>query len=269
AGADKNENIAMAGELIGRATGLGATLVSLPETWEYMGDSALNRANAEPVPGPLTDRLAEIARRHRVWLHAGSIHEITPDEPRVYNTTVVFDPDGNIIGAYRKIHLYDVAIGDDVLSRESATVAPGDEVVVIDVAGVKLGLSICYDLRFPELYRLLALQGAEVVVVPAAFHYHTGKDHWEVLLRARAIENQVFVLAANACGSHPGGWKSHGRSMVVDPWGIVLATAGDGPGVCVAECDLDVLERVRRELPSLANRRPAAYRWTEDALVVS
>jgi predicted amidohydrolase len=269
AGADKDANIRTAGELIGRAASAGASLVSLPETWTYMGDSAFTRESGEPIPGPTTERLAEIARRHRTWLHAGSIFEIAPGEPRVYNTTVVLDPDGNIAGKYRKIHLFDVEIGDDVRSQESATVAPGDEIVVVDVAGVRLGLTICYDLRFPELYRLLALDGAEVIAVSAAFHAHTGKDHWEPLLRARAIENQVFVLAANACGSHPGGWKSHGRSMVVDPWGVVLATAGDGPGFCVAECDLAALERIRRELPSLANRRPGSYRWTDAAVAVS
>ena len=269
AGADKHENIETAIALIERAAGMGATLVSLPETWTYMGDSAGTRANGEPIPGPTTERLAEVARRHRIWLHGGSIHEIAPGEPRVFNSTVVLDPDGNLVGQYRKIHLFDVAIGDDVLSQESATVAPGDELVVIDAGGIKLGLTICYDLRFPELYRLLALEGAEMIAVPAAFHSHTGRDHWEVLLRARAIENQVFMLAANACGSHPGGWKSHGRSAIVDPWGIVMATAGDGPGVCLAECDLEMLARVRRELPSLANRRPSAYRWTHDAALVS
>ncbi len=269
AGADKQENIETAIGLIERAAAMGATLVSLPETWTYMGDSAGTRDNGEPIPGPTTERLAQAARKHRIWLHGGSILEIAPGEPRVFNSTVVIDPDGNLAGQYRKIHLFDVSIGDDVISQESATVAPGDDVVVVDMGGVRLGLTICYDLRFPELYRLLALQGAEIIAVPAAFHYHTGKDHWDVLLRARAIENQVFVLAANACGSHPGGWKSHGRSMVVDPWGVVLATAGDGPGVCVAECDLEVLAKIRRELPSLENRRPSAYRWTEEVAVVS
>ena len=269
AGADKQQNIETAIGLIERAAGMGATLVSLPETWTYMGDSEGTHDAGESIPGPTTERLAEVARKHRIWLHGGSVLEIAEGEPRVYNTTVVLDPDGNLAGQYRKIHLFDVSIGDDVLSQESATVAPGDEVVVVDMDGVKLGLTICYDLRFPELYRLLALKGAEIITVPAAFHYHTGKDHWEVLLRARAIENQVFVLAANACGNHPGGWKSHGRSMVVDPWGVVLATAGDGPGVCLAECDLDVLAQIRRELPSLANRRPGAYRWADDVAVVS
>ncbi len=269
AGAEKTENLETAISLIHRASGLGATIVSLPETWTYMGDSDGTRDAGESIPGPTTDRHAEVARQHRIWLHGGSVFETAPGEPRVFNSTVVFDPDGSLIAKYRKIHLFDVSIGGDVLSQESATVAPGDELVVVDAGGVRLGLTICYDLRFPETYRLLALQGAEVIAVPAAFHSHTGKDHWEVLLRARAIENQIFMLAANACGSHPNGWKSHGRSMIVDPWGVVLSTAGDGPGVSIAECDLETLSRIRRELPSLANRRPDAYQWTQDAAVIS
>jgi deaminated glutathione amidase len=268
-GGDKQQNIADALALIERAAGSGASLVVLPETWDYMGDSDGTRDAGEPIPGDTTARLAEAARRHRIWLHAGSIFEVASGEPRVFNTTVVFDPDGNVAGQYRKIHLFDVSIGDNVLSRESATVAPGDDVVVVDLGGVKLGLTICYDLRFPELYRLLALEGAEVITVPAAFHNHTGKDHWEILLRARAIENQVFIVAPNAWGKHPGGWHSYGRSMVVDPWGTPLATAADGVGIAIAECDLNALDRIRRDLPSLENRQPHAYRWNEGAAVVS
>lgn len=268
-GGDKEQNVVDALALIERAADSGASLVVLPETWTYMGDSDGTRGAAEPIPGDTTQRLAEAARRQRIWLHAGSIFEVAPGEPRVYNTTVVLDPDGNIAGQYRKIHLFDVSIGDNVLSQESATVAPGDEIVVVDLGGVKLGLTICYDLRFPELYRLLALAGAEVITVPAAFHNHTGKDHWEVLLRARAIENQVFVVAPNAWGKHSGGWHSYGRSMIVDPWGTPLATAADGVGIAFAECDLNALDRIRRDLPSLANRQPHAYRWSEDAALVS
>jgi predicted amidohydrolase len=234
-----------------------------------MGDATRRRDEAEPVPGPVTERLADTARRHRIYLHCGSMHELVTGEPRVFNTTALLDPDGNLIATYRKIHLYDVAIGENVVSQESATVAPGDELVVVDIDGVRLGLTICYDLRFPELYRLLALEGAEIVAIPAAFHAFTGKDHWEILLRARAIENQFFVVAPNAWGRHPGGWQSHGRSMIVDPWGTVLATAPDGVGLAVADCDLEAMKRIRRDLPSLANRRPTAYRWTHDAALVN
>jgi predicted amidohydrolase len=234
-----------------------------------MGEQDGVRENAETVPGEITSRLAEVARKRRIFVHGGSIHERAAGEPRAFNTTVVIGPDGDTIGTYRKIHLFDVSIGDQVLSQESASIAPGDDVVVVDLDGLRLGLTICYDLRYPELYRLLALDGAHMIAVPAAFHQHTGRDHWEVLLRARAIENQVFVVAAAAFGRHPSGWLSYGRSMVIDPWGTVMSTMSDGTGITVAECDLLALERIRRELPSLANRRPAAYRWSHDAAIVS
>jgi deaminated glutathione amidase len=267
-GENKQANVERAIELIGRAAGTGASLVVLPETWSYMGASDGVVDVAEEIPGPTIDRLADAARRHGIYLHCGSIHERAAGEPRVYNATAVVDPDGNIIGHYRKVHLFDVAIGEQVLSQESATIAPGDDVVVIDLGGLRMGLTICYDLRYPELYRMLALAGAEIIAVPAAFHQHTGRDHWEVLLRARAIENQVFIVAANAHGRHPGGWLSYGRSMVIDPWGTVLATAPDGEGIIVAECSLSDLERIRRELPSLANRRPSTYRWSDEPVSV-
>jgi deaminated glutathione amidase len=267
-GGDKHKNVDDAIELIERAAAMGATLVVLPETWSYMGDAAGVFENAESVPGNITNRLAEVARSSGIFLHCGSIHERSDVEPRAFNSTVVLNPDGDMIGRYRKIHLFDVSIGEQVLSQESATIAPGDEVVVIDLDGLKLGLTICYDLRYPELYRLLALDGAQVIAVPSAFHQHTGRDHWEVLLRARAIENQVFIVAPNAHGSHPSGWLSHGHSMIVDPWGTVLSAITEGVGVIVADCDLAVLERIRRELPSLSNRRPSAYRWSHDAAIV-
>ncbi|HUG15956.1 MAG TPA: carbon-nitrogen hydrolase family protein [Thermomicrobiales bacterium] len=267
-GADKRRNIADAIALIERAARAGAELVVLPETWSYMGSADGVLASAETIPGDTTCHLAETARSLGIYLHCGSIHERVDREPRAYNTTVVLNPDGDIIGAYRKIHLFDVSIGDEVVSRESATIAPGDDVVLVDVDGVKLGLTICYDLRYPELFRMLALDGAQIIAVPSAFHQHTGRDHWEVLLRARAIENQVFVVAANAHGRHPSGWLSYGRSMIVDPWGTVLSTAPDGAGVIVWECDLQQIERIRQELPSLENRRPSAYRWSLDAALV-
>lgn len=268
-GADKNQNLLDAIRLIDRAANQGATLAVLPETWPYMGDPAGVAENAEAIPGDLTNRLAEVARAHRIFLHCGSIHERAAGEPRAFNTSVVLNPDGDIIGTFRKIHLFDVAIGDQVLSQESATIAPGSEHVVIDIDGVRLGLTICYDLRYPELYRMLALDGAQIIAVPAAFHQHTGRDHWEVLLRARAIENQVFVIGANAHGTHPSGWISYGRSMVIDPWGTVLSTAPDGVGHIVADCNLRDLDRIRAELPSLSNRRPNAYTWSHDAALVN
>lgn len=260
-GADKQENIDAALELIERAAGLGARLVALPEMWTYLGPTEGAWEVAEPVPGPTITRLAEAARAHGIYLHCGSVYERVEGEPRLYNTTVVLDPQGEIIAKYRKIHLFDVAIDGQFSFQESAMMAPGGELVIAHVDGVKVGLAICYDLRFPELFRLLALRGAELIVLPAAFTQYTGKDHWELLIRARAVENQLFMVAPNEWGRHPNGGTSYGRSMIVDPWGNVLATAADGAGVVSAVCDLALMEKVRREVPSLANRRPAAYEW--------
>jgi predicted amidohydrolase len=188
---------------------------------------------------------------------AGSFHETGPDDQHTYNTMPVFDRSGALAGVYRKIHLYDVEIPGRVSYQESRTVAPGGDVVVVPVDGVPVGLTICYDLRFPELYRRLAIAGASVLVVPAAFMLHTGRDHWEVLLRARAIENQCFVLAAGQIGDHDPGRTCFGRSMVVDPWGTVIAQMPDEVGIITTDLDLARLERIRLELPSLANRRLA------------
>lgn len=179
------------------------------------------------------------------------------------NTSVHVGPDGEVRAVYRKIHMFDVEV-DGVVYAESATEEPGDEPVVSELGdGTTLGMSICYDLRFPELYRILAIEGALVMVLPAAFTLPTTRDHWETLLRARAIENQAFVVAANQIGSHPGAGRSGGRSMIVDPWGIVLAQAQDREGHVVADIDLERQREIRSQLPALANRRPAAYRWPE------
>jgi predicted amidohydrolase len=255
---DPAENRRAAGALIEAAARAGARLVALPETWTYLGTPAGIAAAAEPLDGPTAAWLAETARRFGTYLHGGSFYERAEDGRRVYNTTLVFDPDGRAIARYRKIHLYDVDFAGQFRLMESDTVAPGDEVVTAAVDGLTVGLSICYDLRFPELYRLLTLAGARALLVPAAFTLHTGRDHWEVLLRARAIENQAFVIAPAQVGAHPGG-HCFGRSMIVDPWGTVLAQAPDRPGVITAELDLAAQERIRRELPALANRRPAVY----------
>lgn len=260
-GADKQENIDTALELIARAAGLGARLVALPEVWTYLGPTEGAWEIAEPIPGPTIAQLADAARQHGIYLHCGSVYERVEGEPRLYNTSVVLNPHGELIAKYRKIHLFDVDITGQLAFQESAMMAAGCELALVDIDGVKVGLSICYDLRFPELFRLLALRGAELIVLPAAFTQFTGKDHWELLLRARAVENQLFMLAPNEWGSHPGGSVTYGRSMIVDPWGNVLATAPDGAGVVSAVCDLALVEKVRREVPSLANRQPAAYAW--------
>ena len=256
---DRVANLATIEDLVARAAGRGARFVMLPEHAPYLGPQAGYQAGAEPIPGPTSDHYAALARQHRIYLHAGSMVERTDIPGKYANTTLVFDPAGTIIAKYRKIHLYDVEIPGRVSSRESDSVTPGDEIVTVEIEGITFGLAICYDLRFPELFRLLALQGAEVLVNPAAFTLYTGRDHWEVLLRARAIENQAWILAAAQWGKHEPNGTCFGRSLIADPWGTVVAQAADGVGIVIAEIDTAVVARMRTEIPSLANRQPAAY----------
>jgi len=252
---DRDENLRVARELLERAAGAGATLAVLPEYVDYLGPGK-NAPKPEGVDGEFAQFFASAARELGIWVHAGSFHETGPDESRTYNTTLIFDPSGSLVTTYRKIHLYDVEIPGRVSYHESKSVAPGSSTVVAEIDGVRTGLSICYDLRFPELYRRLAVEGAaHVLVVPAAFMLHTGRDHWEVLLRARAIENQCFVVAAAQIGNHEPGRTCFGRSMIIDPWGTVVAQAPDTVGIVTADLDLSRLEQIRAELPSLANRR--------------
>src|SRR5690242_3965189 len=251
---DRSANMVVARGLLERAAAAGADLAVLPEFTDYLGPAA-RLPKPEPVDGEYSTFFADAARELRMWVHAGSFHEAGPEPGRTYNTSLVFDRAGGLAGVYRKIHLYDVEIPGRVSYHESATVAPGDGPATVTVEGVPVGLSICYDLRFPELYRHLAVhRDARVLVVPAAFMLHTGRDHWEVLLRARAIENQCYVVAAGQIGDHDPGRTCFGRSMVVDPWGTVVGQAPDTVGVIFADLDLDRLATVRAELPSLANR---------------
>ncbi|MGW1062810.1 carbon-nitrogen hydrolase family protein [Micromonospora rubida] len=252
---DRAANLAAAEALLVRAAAAGADLAVLPEYVDYLGPAAGLPA-PEPVDGTVGRFFADVARRLGIWLVAGSFHEVGPDPEHTFNTSLVFDRSGTLVTSYRKIHLYDVQIPGRVSYLESATVAPGEKPVVVDVEGVRVGLSICYDLRFPELYRQLVTDGdAQLLVLPAAFMLHTGRDHWEVLLRARAIENQCFVAAAGQTGDHEPARTCFGRSMVVDPWGTVLGQVPDGPGLTVVDLDLERLRAIRAELPSLANRR--------------
>jgi predicted amidohydrolase len=251
---DRAHNLTVARELLERAAVGGAKFAVLPEYVDFLGRSA-DAPKPEPADGEFADFFASAARELGLWVHAGSFHEAGPDAARTYNTSLIFAPDGQRAATYRKIHLYDVEIAGRVSYQESRSVAPGDATVVAEVDGVPVGLSICYDLRFPELYRQLAIAGAKILVVPAAFMLHTGRDHWEVLLRARAIENQCYVLAAGQIGDHEPGRTCFGRSMIVDPWGTVLAQAPDTVGVTFADLDLDRLDKIRTEVPSLANRR--------------
>lgn len=258
---NKTDNIATALAMIDDAAGTGARLIALPEVWTYMGPGSGQRDAAETIPGDLTDRLADRARRHGAFLHAGSIFEKAAGEPRLFNTSVVFNPDGDIVATYRKIHLFDVVLDGVAAYQESANVSPGDDLVTLDIDGMTVGLAICYDLRFPELFRILALRGAEAIILPAAFTMTTGRDHWEVLIRARAIENQVFMIAPNQWGADSSGKWCYGRSVIVDPWGTVLATAADADTVIAATLDRAQVRSVRRQIPSLANRMPERYDW--------
>jgi deaminated glutathione amidase len=256
-GADLERNLSRCRELIEAAVAMGARLVVLPENFAFLGEhETAKMAVAEAVPGDgrILATMRQVARERAVDLVLGGMPEaVSPTH--VHNTSVYIDAAGEIRGIYRKIHLFDVAIPDGATYRESASVKPGDEAVVVDTAFGKVGLSICYDLRFPELYRALARDGARILTVPAAFTLHTGRDHWHPLLKARAIENLAFVLAAAQFGRHNAKRVTYGHACIVDPWGHVLAEVGDREGVAVAELDFDHQDRLRRELPALEHRR--------------
>lgn len=256
-GDDVGKNLAVAEELLQAAARGGADLAGLPETWTYMGSARRHHEVAEPVPGPTSERLAAAARRHTMWVLGGSILEAA--DGRIHNTSLLFDRSGELVARYRKIHLFDVQLPGQPPIRESFTYTPGEELVTAETEFGRVGLSICYDLRFPELYRSLTMSGAEVLFVPSAFTYETGKDHWEVLLRARAIEDQAFVVAPaqwGTWGPQEQNRRCFGNSMAVDPWGRVLARASDeGTGVTFADLDLEELRRVRDRLPALRHRR--------------
>jgi deaminated glutathione amidase len=263
--ADKARNLATADLLVRQAAADGAQLVVLPEKWPVLGTPEETAAGAEPLDGPSVAWARDIARELGIDLVAGSLSERVEGRDRGANTCVHAGPDGDVHAVYRKIHMFDVEVGGRTY-RESEHEQPGDEPVLSETAGgVGLGLTVCYDLRFPELYRILAVRGAKILTVSAAFTLATTREqHWEVLLRARAIEDQAFVIASNQVGEHSQGIRSGGRSMIVDPWGIVLAQAPDKETFVIADLDLDRLEEVRRTMPSLANRQAGAYRWPEE-----
>jgi predicted amidohydrolase len=257
---DKGRNLAAAEALVREAAADGAELVALPEKWNLLAGGEALLAGAEELEGPSLGAARSWARELGIHLLAGSIGERAPGA--AFNTSVLIGPDGVDLAVYRKIHMFDVEVGG-VAYRESEYEQAGTELVTAPLEGATVGLSICYDLRFPELYRILALRDADLIAVPSAFTTVTGQDHWEILLRARAVENQAFVLAPNQVGEAPPHFDSYGHSAIVDPWGTVLATAGEGECFIAADLDFGALRRVRESLPSLAHRRPEAYVWPQ------
>jgi deaminated glutathione amidase len=258
---DKVRNLASAERLVRAAVADGAELVALPEKWNLLGPGEEMAAGAEPLDGPSLAAARGWARELGIHLLAGSIAE-RGEKKKALNTSVLIGPRGEDLAVYRKIHMFDVEAGG-VEYRESEHEEAGAEIVTASLGDLTVGLSVCYDLRFPELYRILAVRGTRLIAVPSAFTLATGRDHWEVLLRARAIENQAFVLAPNQVGEAPPHYSSFGHSAIVDPWGVVLAIAPDEECFVAADLDLAAQDQVRETLPSLANRRPGAYVWPQ------
>ena len=263
---DKDRNLERADRLTREAARAGADLIVLPEKFNLLGTHEHYQAGAESLDGPTVSWARDTARELEIDLVAGSFVERREGHDKLGNTSVHAGPDGEIRGVYRKIHMFDVTVAGKEY-RESTSQEAGDEVVTSEADGARLGLTVCYDLRFPELYRILAVRGARILIVPAAFTKTTGQAHWDTLLRARAIENQAFVIAADQIGVHPPGNESFGGSQIVDPWGDVLARAEDRECVISADLDFARQDEVRDTLPSLANRVPSAYRWPEEATV--
>jgi predicted amidohydrolase len=254
-----DENLARVQHWVAQAAAAGARLVALPENFAFFGEEAQKRDIAERLdgafPGPILSALAASAIKHGVWIVGGGMPERSDDVARPYNTSVLVDPKGAVAATYRKVHLFDVSLADGTSYRESAATSAGSEAVTAEVLGVGVGLTVCYDVRFPELYRRLVDQGARIVTVPAAFTLTTGKDHWHVLLRARAIENQVYLMAPAQHGKHPRGRQTFGKSVIVDPWGEIVAQCSEGEGFASADVDFAYQDRVRTALPSLLHRK--------------
>ncbi|MET7337587.1 carbon-nitrogen hydrolase family protein [Nonomuraea sp. NPDC005650] len=259
-GPDPEANLLAAEDVLDAAARQGARLAVLPEAVDFMGPAEDAAAVAAPLDGDFAARMAAKAVAHDMWILAGSVHERSPGTDRMANTAQLFAPDGERVGVYRKTHLFDVELDNGFSYRESDTVRPGDDLLLSDIDGVPTGTAICYDLRFPELFRIYALAGARLLALPAAFTHHTGAAHWELLLRARAVENQCFVVAAGQIGPYAPNGHSFGHSMIIDPWGTVLACAPDRPGtLAVADLDFGYQDDVRVRVPSLANRRNDLY----------
>jgi deaminated glutathione amidase len=257
-GDDLAANLTKCKQWVKRASDAGAKFVVLPENFAVFGPESLKRNSAESLdgpPGPIREALMQMASDNQVFVMGGGWPEVGAVKERPYNSSSLYDPSGQRIAHYRKIHLFDVTVPSGVSYEESASTTPGKEVVVADVLGTRFGLTICYDLRFAELYRLLVVMGAKVLCVPAAFTLETGKDHWHLLLRARAVETQCWVIAANQWGTHGKGRNTYGHSMIVDPWGTIVAEASDREGYIAAEIDLEYQAQIRSKLPCLNHHR--------------
>lgn len=255
---DKEENLKTICRYIDEAAAFGVKLVCLPEVMNLVGDNVGAGGQAESIPGYSTEILMAKARQHKLYIHSGSFAEIIEGEERAYNTSIMINPKGEIIATYRKLHTFDVTLPDGTVCDESARIKPGDDLVTVDTELGTFGFAICYDIRFPEMFRLMALEGAQVIFTPASFTMPTGKDHWEPILRTRAIENGCYILAPGQIGKKVK-FTAYGNSMVVDPWGTVIARAKDMPGITYSEIDLDFLDKIRDQIPSLKNRRKDIY----------
>jgi predicted amidohydrolase len=257
-GDDVAANLAKCEQWVNRARDAGAKFVLLPENFAFFGPESVKRDCAESLngaPGPIRDALMRMASDNQVFVLGGGWPEVSASKARPYNSASLYDPSGKLVAHYRKVHLFDVVLPNGVALTESASTMPGDEVVVADVLGACFGLSVCYDLRFAELFRALVDLGAKVLCVPSAFTLETGKDHWHLLNRARAVETQCWVIAANQWGSHGKGRNTYGHSMIIDPWGTIVAEASDREGIVTADIDLDWQEQIRTRLPCLTHRR--------------
>jgi predicted amidohydrolase len=256
---NKNKNVHTAENLLDVAAEKGAKLSVLPEMFNFLGPGEQRPVEAEDIPGPTIERMMAKAVQHQMFIIAGSILEKGPTPEKVYNTSVFINPEGQIIAQYRKIHLFDIVVEGLPPYRESASVTPGVDIVTAETNFGTVGMTICYDLRFPELYCALSNRGSQIITIPAAFTLHTGLAHWEVLVRARAIENLSYVIAAAQVGRFPVNRECFGNSMIVDPWGTVVARAPSMESVAVGEIDLDYLDNVRKNLPALTHRRAGIY----------
>jgi predicted amidohydrolase len=252
------ENLCQATGFIEEAASRGAKLIAMPESMNYCGKD--NSGNAEIIPGgPTFCLMSELAQKYNVWLHCGSIYEKKQNDTRPYNSTMIINPQGELVAKYHKLHPFDVVIANGPSTKESDRICPGDKIVTVDTHEVgHLGLSICYDIRFGEMYRIMAMEGANILLAPADFTLNTGKDHWETILRTRAIENECYVIAPGQFGIKPR-FQAYANSMIIDPWGNVIARASNHPDVIFAEIDLDYVNKVRHQLYTLANRRPDIY----------